>query len=62
MNGSSRDVEDGIDLSGLIDSLGIVTRGLAASVDSEVIPRGQWASVLLKPGNHVELITATPGG
>lgn len=37
-------------------------RGLAVAVDHAVVPRGAWATVLLEPGQQVEIVTAVQGG
>ena len=37
-------------------------RGIAVAVDAEVVPRGQWDSVVLEDGAHVEVVTAVQGG
>ncbi|WP_166345494.1 sulfur carrier protein ThiS [Phytoactinopolyspora limicola] len=37
-------------------------RGVAVAVNSEVVPRGAWASTLVADGDHVEILNATQGG
>jgi len=38
------------------------TRGSAAVVDDEVVPRSAWPQFRLREGQRVELITAVQGG
>ncbi len=37
-------------------------RGVAAALDGEVIPRGEWAETRLSDGARVELVVAVQGG
>src|SRR4051812_15430727 len=37
-------------------------RGVAVAVDGEVVPRGRWADVGLREGQHVEVLRAVQGG
>jgi sulfur carrier protein len=62
VNGSPRDVADGTTVSALINSVAGSTRGNAAVVDGEVVPRSTWDTHPLRDGQVVELITAVQGG
>ncbi len=62
LNGTSTSVEDGTTLAALIEQVAGSTRGSAAAVDGEVIPRSAWPTFELSPGQSVELITAVQGG
>ena len=37
-------------------------RGIAVAVNQEVVPRREWASTPLRPGDRIEIITAVQGG
>ena len=45
----------------LVDVTGSL-RGSAVVVDGEVVPRGEWQTYRLRPGQRVEIITAGQGG
>ncbi|MEP7019070.1 MAG: sulfur carrier protein ThiS [Pseudonocardiales bacterium] len=62
VNGDPRDLDDGTSLATMIEQLAGSTRGSAVVVDGEVVPRSEWASYPLRPGQSVELITAVQGG
>ena len=62
INGSSREVGDGLTLGALIDDELGSSRGSAAVVDGSVVPRSEWPALELRDGQHVELITAVQGG
>jgi sulfur carrier protein len=62
INGAARPVADGMTLDALLRELTGATRGSAAAVDGEVIPRGEWTTYLLHEGQSVEVLTAVQGG
>jgi sulfur carrier protein len=51
-------------LAQLLELKGIMTdtRGVAAAVNQELIPRALWAVTLLQPGDRVEIVRAQQGG
>lgn len=59
VNGDDRDLADDTTVAVL---LGDRTRGSAVVVDGVIVPRGDWPTYRLQPGQQVELITAVPGG
>ena len=64
LNGEEHELPDGATLADAAALLGVEhdTRGVAAAVDREVVPRGEWAATTLASGAHVELLTAIQGG
>lgn len=36
--------------------------GVAVARNAEVVPRSQWSSVVLTPGDDIEIVTAVQGG
>jgi sulfur carrier protein len=62
LNGAACTITDGTTLAELMTGLTGSTRGSAAVVDGEVVPRGTWTHVVLREGQVVELITAVQGG
>ena len=62
LNGEPRSLAAGTTLTELIESMAGSTRGSAAVVDDEVVPRGSWPAFALRDGQRVELITAVQGG
>ena len=59
LNGTAHELADDTTIAAL---LGDRTRGSAVVVDGEVVPRASWDEYRLRPGQHIELITAVPGG
>lgn len=62
LNGAKCVVEDGTTLEQLMLSATDSTRGTAAAVDGEVVPRMEWPLIILREGQAVELVTAVQGG
>jgi sulfur carrier protein len=62
LNGDPHEVADGTTVADLITGVTGSSRGSAAVVDGEVVPRSTWPDTPLLPGQRVELITAVQGG
>lgn len=62
VNGAQQETADGTMLADLIDVVLGSSRGSAAVVDGDVVPRSEWLTFELRAGQHVELITAVQGG
>jgi sulfur carrier protein len=62
LNGAKADIADGTTIADLITDITGATRGSAAVVDGEVVPRSVWPMTELREGQQVELITAVQGG
>jgi sulfur carrier protein len=62
LNGAAADVAADTTLTALMTTLAGSTRGSAAVVDGEVVPRAMWDAVTLHEGQVVEVITAVQGG
>jgi sulfur carrier protein len=62
LNGQPREIAEGLTVDALIQSITGSSRGSAAVVDGEVVPRSAWSQTALRDGQAVELITAVQGG
>ncbi len=62
VNGESRSVADGLDITGLVAELGLTPDGIAVAVDHGVVPRARWQGRTLDDGAQVEIVTAMQGG
>ncbi len=64
LNGEAVELEEG---ASVLDAAGRIgadpdARGIAAAVDGEVVPRGEWAQTELHAGQTVEVVRAIQGG
>ena len=62
VNGEDRWVPDGTHLLAAVADLAGGARGTAVVVNAEVVPRGEWATRVLVPGDRVEVLRAAQGG
>jgi sulfur carrier protein len=63
VNGAEREIQAG-QLLPLLRDLGYEAeaRGVAAAVNDQIVPRGEWATYLLHEGDRVEIVGAVQGG
>ncbi|HEY8532517.1 MAG TPA: sulfur carrier protein ThiS [Micromonospora sp.] len=62
VNGVQQTVESGATVADVVAGVTEAERGVAVAVNGEVVPRGRWSSVVLRPGDRVEVLTAAQGG
>ena len=62
INGDRHEFADGATLADLVAAHLATDKGVAAAVDGEVAPRTTWATVVLRDGQAIELLTAVQGG
>lgn len=62
VNDEPTELDSGTTLAALLEQLRVKPRGVAAAINSEVIPQSQWHSAALKSGDTILIITATQGG
>ena len=64
LNGDAAEVPEGATVGQLIDRMALDARrlGVAAAVDGEVVPRGEWDEHVVREGARVEVVRAVQGG
>ena len=64
LNGESRDIDDGLTISGLLVEIGIdpTQKGSAVAVNGEIALRQEWETSVLQAGDRVDIIRAVQGG
>ena len=62
VNGERREFAAGTSVAAVVSLLGARPRGTAVAVNGEVVPRGQWSTRTLAPGDAVEVLVAVQGG
>jgi sulfur carrier protein len=62
LNGATIELPDGTTVAALVAERADQDRRVAVAVNSEVVPRGTWASTLLADDDAVELLAAVAGG
>lgn len=64
VNGKPKTLPDAMTLRQYLDTLGLPTleRGVAVSLNGELVRRGEWARTGLKAQDELEIVQATQGG
>lgn len=62
INGSPTVVEDGISAAQLVEQLGLAGKRIAMEINREIVPRSEYATMILKDGDEVEVVHAIGGG
>ncbi len=62
VNGEPRQVAAGTSLAGLLAELGRDPRTVAVEYNGEILPRREYAAVVLAPGDRLEVVHFVQGG
>jgi sulfur carrier protein len=62
LNGETREFPDNTTAAILVESLGLTGKRIAMEVNLEIVPRSQYASYQIQPGDKVEVVQAIGGG
>jgi sulfur carrier protein len=62
VNGVVRDLPDGWSVMRLLTEVGARPEQVAVELNQQVLERGEYPTRLLRPGDHVEIITFVGGG
>ena len=62
LNGEPRMLQSGTTLAALVASLDLGDRRMAVEINEEVIPRSEYAGMVLGDGDRVEIVHAVGGG
>ena len=62
VNGNQMEFEDGIDVSGLLSTLGLSDRRVAVELNRSILCKEGYCSASLKDGDVIEVISFVGGG
>jgi thiamine biosynthesis protein ThiS len=62
LNGAARDVRRGETVQDLVASLGLDARWVLAELNGSPLPRSEFESAVLSPGDRLELVRPVAGG
>jgi sulfur carrier protein len=62
VNGSERDVDAGVTVDALLQTLALRRDGVAVALNDDVVPRAEHATRTLNDGDRLEIIVAVAGG
>lgn len=62
VNGETREVPGGLGVSGLLSHLGLPLDRVAIERNLEILPRSQWLTTTVQPGDKYEIVHLVGGG
>jgi thiamine biosynthesis protein ThiS len=62
VNGEKREVPQGLGVTGLLSHLGLPADRVAIERNLEILPRSQWISTAVQPGDRFEIVHLVGGG
>jgi len=62
LNGSATEAPEGATLESVIGRLGLPVARVAVERNGAIVPRGQYAGVVLAEGDVIEVVTLVGGG
>jgi len=62
LNGSDKQLGDNLNVSQLLEELGLTEKRLAVEINQQIIPRSDFSSFILSEKDNVEIVQAIGGG
>lgn len=62
INGEAREVQDGLTIRTLLDSLGLAERPVAVERNAGIVPRAEHGSTSIEDGDKLEVVQFVGGG
>jgi len=62
VNGKPMALQERASVRTLVDTLGLGEKRVAVEVNKELVVKQEWASRILREGDHVEVVTFVGGG
>ena len=62
VNGETREVPGGLEVSALLSHLGLPSDRVAIERNLEILPRAQWLKTVVEPGDRYEIVQLVGGG
>lgn len=62
VNGAERETDEGASVARVVAAVTDRPSGVAVAVNDQVVPRGEWASTIVREADRVEVLTAVQGG
>jgi sulfur carrier protein len=62
LNGEAREVNAGVTVLGLLETLGYLGKRVAVEKNGEIVPKSQHAETTLQQNDKLEIVVAVGGG
>lgn len=62
VNGAERETDEGASVARVVAAVTDRPSGVAVALNDQVVPRGDWASTIVREADRIEVLTAVQGG
>ena len=62
VNGDTREVPQGLNVTELLEHLGLIANRLAIERNFQILPRREWGTTLVSSGDKLEIVHLVGGG
>ena len=62
LNGEERSCREGSTIADLVEELGLGKRRIAVEVNRDILPRDEYVTYRIQPGDHLEIVHFVGGG
>lgn len=62
VNGAERETDEGSSVAGVVAAVTERPVGMAVALNDQVVPRGDWATTIVREADRIEVLTAVQGG
>lgn len=62
LNGEERICHEGSTIADLVNELGLGKRRIAVEVNRDILPRDEYVTYRIQPGDHIEIVHFVGGG
>jgi len=62
VNGEGREIPEGLNVTGLVEHLGLNPARVAIERNLEILPRAQWQATAVAAGDRFEIVHFVGGG
>jgi thiamine biosynthesis protein ThiS len=62
INGERREIPEGLNVSGLLEHLGMAAERVAIERNLDILPRARWATTQVEPDDRFEIVHLVGGG
>lgn len=62
INGQPKEFEQGMNLSALVEHLGMKSDRVAIELNRDIVPRDRWSTTVLHDGDRLEIVHFVGGG
>lgn len=62
INGESREIPDDLTVPAMLEHIGMAGKQVAIERNRDILPRAEWSSALVQPGDSFEIVHFVGGG